>query len=266
MLISVVWMITGCDTVSETTSGPQGDWQLVWEDEFDGDANTPPNPEVWKHDVGGNGWGNNQLEYNTDRTDNVRLTGEGQLEIVAQREEYEGNAYTSGRILTEGLWEGGYGRYEARIQVPQGQGVWPAFWMLGAEFETVGWPTCGEIDILEMRGDDPFMVHGTVHGPGYSGGEGVGGSYESGVSFAEEFHIFRVDIDPDHISWYLDDEEFFTLRSGEVPEGAPWAFDGEYFLLLNVAVGGQFLDDPTEDTEFPVSMLVDYVRYYERIE
>ncbi len=262
---SAVPFLLGCQTVSDTDTADIGTWRLVWSDEFDGSANTAPDPTVWTHDVGGNGWGNGQLEYNTDRTDNVRLTGEGMLEIVAQREEYEGNAYTSGRIKTQGLWTGGYGRYEARIQLPEGQGVWPAFWMLGADFDTVGWPTCGEVDILEMRGDNPYEVHGTIHGPGYSGGESIGGSLTSDQSFVDDFHVFRVDIDPEHIAWYVDDQLYFTARSGETG-GMPWVFDDQYFLLLNVAVGGNYLDNPTDETQFPVSMLVDYVRFYERVQ
>ena len=250
----------------ETPSQDVGKFGLVFEHQFDGPAGTAPDPSVWKHDVGGEGWGNGQLEHNTDRTDNVRLTGDGFLEIVAQREEYQGNEYTSGRIKTEGLWTGGYGKYEARIKLPEGKGVWPAFWLLGADFETIGWPTCGEIDILEMRGDNPYEVSGTIHGPGYSGGDGRGGSFVSGEPLSDDFHVYRVDIDPEHISWFVDDEHYLTVSSGDIPSAVPWVFDDEFFIILNVAIGGNYLDDPDENTEFPVSMLVDYIRYYERLE
>lgn len=260
----LLWMLA-C-VAQESPSKNVGKFGLVWEHQFDGASNTPPDPSIWVHDVGGDGWGNNQLEYNSDRTDSVRLNGEGFLEIVAQREDFEGNEFTSGRITTNGLWTGGYGKYEARIKLPEGQGIWPAFWLLGADFNTVGWPSCGEIDILEMRGDNPYEVSGTIHGPGYSGGDGNGGVFQYGEPLSDDFHTYRVDIDPGHISWFVDDEHYLTISSGDIPSTAPWVFDGEYFILLNVAVGGNYLEDPDDNTEFPVSMLVDYIRYYERVE
>ena len=206
-----------------------GSLVLMFEHQFDGPAGHPPDPTVWKHDVGGEGWGNGQLEYNTDSTDNVRLTGDGFLEIVAQREEYEGNEYTSGRIKTEGLWTGGYGKYEARIKLPEGKGCVLAFWLLGADFETIGWPSCGEIDILEMRGDNPYEVSGTIHGLVDTLVETVEeDSFVSGEPLSDDFHVYRVDIDPEHISWFVDDEHYLTVSSGDIPSAAPWVFDDEF--------------------------------------
>ena len=244
-----------------------GTWSLVWSDEFDGAAGAPIDTSIWTHDVGGDGWGNEQLEYNTDRTDNVRLSGDGFLEIVALQENYESNSYTSGRIKTEGGYEQGYGRYEARIKMPAGKGLWPAFWMLGANFSEVGWPTCGEVDIMEYRGDNTYTAHGTVHGPGYSGGEGIGTSYVLPEgTFSDDYHTFAVEIDPEHIAWYVDDNLYQRLTPGDLPEGTPWVFSAEQFLILNLAVGGSFLENPDETTAFPATLSVDYVRAYERVE
>jgi beta-glucanase (GH16 family) len=244
-----------------------GAWELVWSEEFDGAAGEPVDERRWRHEVGGDGWGNEQLEYDTDSTDNVRLDGEGNLEIVAREEDFGGRSYTSGRISTIDRFELDRGRVEARIQVPEGRGLWPAFWMLGADYEEVGWPSCGEIDVMELRGEEPATSLGTVHGPGYSGGEGIGGEYSlSEGSFADDFHVFAVDIDPEHIAWSVDDEVFLRLHPGDLPAGSSWAFDRDFFLLLNLAVGGTFLDEPDDSTPFPATLRVDHVRAYTRAE
>lgn len=250
--------------VEEAT--PIGAWELVWSDEFDGGAGSAVNPDNWVHDVGGEGWGNNQLEHNTDRTDNVRHDGEGNLVIEAKIEDYGGNAYTSGRIKTQGRFTFNYGRVEARLKLPEGSGMWPAFWLLGDNIPQVGWPACGEIDIMELRGSQPYRMLGTVHGPGYSGGSGVGSEYTLVQgSFAEEFHVFAVDIDPGHIAWSVDDQVFHTLAPGDLPPNTPWVFDNDWFIILNVAVGGNFVG-PVDDSALPQQMEIDYVRVYERAE
>jgi beta-glucanase (GH16 family) len=215
--------------------------------------------------MGGDGWGNDQLEHNTDRTDNARLDGEGHLQIVARREAFEGNDYTSARLTTNGTFTQGYGRFEARVRLPKGQGLWPAFWMLGDDFGDVGWPGCGEIDILEMRGEDPGAVLGTLHGPGYSGGSAVGDTYVLGDdAFAEDFHTFRVDVDEGLITWWVDDVVYQRRTAADLPDGTAWVFDHPTFLILNLAVGGHFVQPPTDATPFPATMLVDHVRVYER--
>lgn len=261
----MLFLFIACTPPSEDTSS-FGSWELFWTDEFDGAENTEPDPTKWLHDVGGDGWGNNQLEYNTSTTNNVRLTGDGFLEIRANRENLGDNEYTSGRIKTKERFEHSYGRYEARIKLPEGQGLWPAFWMLGANIDEAGWPACGEIDILEMRGDNPQTVMGTIHGPGYSGGSGLGGEFSRESSFADDFHVFRVDVDDQHLSWFVDDEHYLTITPGDLPVGTAWVYDHDFFLLLNLAVGGNFLEDPTEETAFPASMLIDYVHVYRRVE
>ena len=256
-------LLMGCG-VGSTIEPVDRSWELVWSDEFDGPADSPPNPDNWVYNIGGDGWGNNQLEYNTDQTSNVRHDGDGFLRIVARQESFEGNDYTSARITTKDRYEFTYGRVEARIRLPEGRGIWPAFWMLGANFDEVGWPACGEIDILELRGDEPEVVLGTVHGPGYAAGESISGEYEHDQSVANDFHVYAVEWDPEHITWFFDDEVVHTVNPGDLPGTSPWVFDGDFFLILNVAVGGTFLEDPDETTEFPATMGVDYIRVYER--
>ncbi len=248
------------------------EWTLVWSDEFEGETGTPVNAEYWTHDVGGHGWGNNQLEYDTNDPQNASLDGSGNLAIVAREGSPEGRFchygncdYTSARLITRNNVELTYGRVEARIQIPRGQGIWPAFWMLGSNFQRVGWPNSGEIDIMENVGMEPQTVYGTVHGPGYSGANGVGGSYSMNEDFADDFHVFAVDWDPEAIRWYVDGELVNTVTPDDL-NGHEWAFDHDFFIILNVAVGGYWPGNPDETTEFPQTMLVDYVRVYQLAE
>ena len=242
-------------------------WELIWQDEFDGPAGQSPDSSKWMFDTWGNesGWGNNQLEYDTDRVENVSLDGEGSLAIIAREESYGGLNYTSARITTQNLYEVAYGRIEARIKLPWGQGLWPAFWLLGDNFNSVGWPYCGEIDIMEYRGQEPSIVHGTLHGPGYSGGQGVGTSYTlTNDRFDTGFHTFAIEWNVDSISWFVDDNIFQTLNSSDV--SGDWAYDHPFFIILNLAVGGGYVGSPDEHTIFPQTMLVDYVRVYQEID
>lgn len=236
--------------------------KVAWQDEFEGPAGQSPDSSRWGFDIGTD-WGNNQLEYDTDRPANVSLDGAGKLAITARKEAYMGRAYTSARINTLGRFDQAYGRFEARIRLPVGRGIWPAFWLLGSDFETVGWPACGEIDIMEYRGQEPSIVHGSIHGPGYSGGDAVTGRYNLvGDGFDDGFHVFAVDWDPDRISWSVDETRYQTVTRSDLPSGAPWVFDGPFFVILNVAVGGNFVGSPDGGTSFPQTMLVDWVRVY----
>ena len=248
---------------SEPEGPLQTGWSLVFEDDFEGAEGEPPNPDYWTHDVGGDGWGNEQLEYNTDRVENVFQDGLGKLQIVAIEEAYEGNAYTSGRITTKGKVEFTYGRFEAEIRVPAGNGLWPAFWLLGGTIDEVGWPACGEVDIMEVRGDAPDTMSGTLHGPGFSGGDSVGASFTLPEgTFEEDYHTFAVEIDPGFIAFYVDDYLYQRLAPGDV---AAWVFDDTpKFMILNLAVGGTFLGPPDDSTEFPAALKVRSVRVYER--
>ena len=254
---------TGAQRVDSTKDSSIEGWTLTWSDEFDGEAGQPPDPATWVHDVGGHGWGNEQLEFNTDRVDNAQLDGDGVLWIRATTESYGGNEYTSARIKTEGLKEFGYGRLEARIRLPAGKGIWPAFWMLGSQFSSVGWPGCGEIDILELRGSQPQNLLGTLHGPGYSGGNGVGSHYTAGSPLSEDFHIYAIERSENRIRWYLDDVMFSEKPPADLPADTEWVFNGDFFAILNVAVGGHFVEAPDQSTPFPALMGIDYLRFYE---
>ena len=240
--------------------GDSATWTLAWSDEFDGPAGELPSAANWAFDIGTD-WGNAQLEYDTDRPENVSLDGNGNLAITARQESYQGSAYTSGRIKTQGLFEQTFGRFEARIQLPTGQGIWPAFWMLGNDIDAVGWPECGEIDIMEYRGQEPSIVLGTIHGPGYSASAGVSGRYAlQGGRFDTDFHVFAIEWTEDGIAWFVDDDRYHFVDRSD-PEGR-WVFDHPFFILLNVAVGGGFVGSPNESTTFPQTMLVDWVRVY----
>ncbi|MBE2998734.1 glycoside hydrolase family 16 protein [Nocardiopsis sp. HNM0947] len=234
--------------------------ELVWSDEFEGSEGDAPDPDNWNHETGDHGWGNEELQNYTESRDNSALDGDGNLVITALD---EGDEYTSARMTTQGNMEHEYGRVEARIQLPEGQGIWPAFWMLGSEFPETPWPDSGEIDVMEFIGHETGTVHGTVHGPGYSGGDGVGSSYDhpDGGSFADDFHTYAIDWEPGSITWSVDDVPFNTITADDVD--GDWVFDQEFFLILNVAVGGEWPGYPDDSTEFPQQMVVDHVRVYD---
>lgn len=241
---------------------------LVWSDEFNGPDGSPPDPQKWSVVTGGSGFGNNELEYYTGRSINLQQE-KGNLVITAQKEAYSGSDgvsrdYTSARIQTKGLFQQQYGRMEARIKLPGGQGIWPAFWMMGENFDSVGWPACGEIDIMEKVGFEPSAVHGSLHGPGYSGGDPLTGTYTlpGQMQFSDDFHVFAVEWEPGEMRFYVDDVLYETQTARSLLPGKHWAFDHPFFLLLNVAVGGYWPGNPDSTTSFPVSMLVDYVRVY----
>ncbi len=259
-----LFAVAGCTSVSPSPSP-------VWSDEFDGPAGASFDRTKWVADTGGHGFGNEERQFYTTRTENVALDGEGHLVITALAEPqlstydcwYGRCRYTSTRLLTKGLFEQAYGRLEARIRVPRGQGIWPAFWMLGRNIDSVGWPQSGEIDIMENIGREPSILHGTLHGPGYSGAEGISGAdtLTSGA-WADDFHVFAVAWKPNEIRWLADGHEYHRLTPADLPAGRAWVFDRPFFLLLNVAVGGHWPGDPDDSTTFPQQMVVDYVRAY----
>ncbi len=259
MPLSFLWLAAGCAAPDPSP------WRVVWEDEFVGPAGSGVDPANWAADVGGDGWGNEQLEFDTAGTRNVDLDGNGFLRITARREAFGGRAWTSGRIRTAGLQSFTYGRIEARILLPEGKGLWPAFWMLGDDHAVAGWPACGEIDVVELRGEAPAEVLGTVHGPGYSGGQSVGSTLVAAEgAWTDDFHVYAVEWDPRIIAWFVDDELLGTVTAGDLPADAPWVFDHPFTLLLNLAVGGTFLEEPDDTTPDRAVMGVDYVRVSER--
>lgn len=250
-----------------------GEYRLAWSDEFDGAAGALVDPAKWVNETGGDGWGNQEREYYTTSASNAALDGSGHLVITARAEPasstlvcwYGACRYTSARLKTKGLFEQAFGRFEARLRLPRGQGLWPAFWMLGSDIDRVGWPKSGEIDIMENIGKEPHAVHGTLHGPGYSGGNGIGGSYTlAAESFADDYHVFAVEWSPTEIRWLVDSKEYRRTAITDLPAGTVWVFDHSFFMLLNVAVGGGWPGDPDATTTFPQQMLVDYVRVYQR--
>lgn len=243
---------------------------LTWSDEFNGAAGTAPDPAKWRHDIGGGGWGNNELQYYTNSTSNAAHDGNGNLVITARRENpagygcwYGSCQYTSARLLTAGTFTQAYGRFEARIKLPRGQGIWPAFWMLGDNFGQVGWPDSGEIDIMENIGREPSTVHGSLHGPGYSGGAAVTASYTlpGGRALADDFHVFAVDWAPDAITWSIDGIVYSRKTPADL-RGNRWVYDHPFFMILNVAVGGNWPGSPDATSTYPQQMLIDYVRVY----
>lgn len=253
---ALFFLVLGCAT--EETQTVATFTELVMQDEFDTDGT--PNSGIWDYDIGTgvNGWGNNELQYYTDRTENVTVQN-GVLIITAREESFEGSAYTSARLLTKGKFEQKYGRYEARIRLPYGQGMWPAFWLLGATDEA--WPQRGEIDIMENRGQEPTLISGTVHGPGYSAGESITKSYSlDNDRFDTGFHVFGIEWGPEYINFYADDVLYNQITPADVT--GEWVFDKPFFIIMNVAVGGSYVGSPNSETTFPQTMLVDYVRVY----
>jgi beta-glucanase (GH16 family) len=242
-------------------------WVLAWSDEFDAPDGSAPDPKKWTVETGGDGWGNKELEYYTARRTNSRVE-KGNLIIESRQEQFTGpdgvtREYTSARLKTEKLFTQKYGKFEARIRIPKGRGMWPAFWMLGDDFHATGWPACGEIDIMENVGSEPAKIHGTIHGPGYSGDDSLGAPYAlpSG-NIADDFHLFGVEWEPKEIRFYVDGHLYETRTPADLPAGARWVFDHPFYLILNVAVGGGWPGNPDASTKFPQEMLVDYVRVY----
>jgi len=249
---------------------PSGSWVLSWSDEFSGANGSAPDPAKWTYDLGGGGWGNGELQTYTNRAQNV-VVQNGNLVITAAKETFTGTDgisrdYTSARLKTQGLFSQSSGRFEARIKIPAGQGLWPAFWMLGNDVGTNGWPTCGEIDIMENVGYEPAIVHGTIHGPGYSGGTSIGaGKTLAAGKYADDFHVYAVEWEGTQIRFYVDGVLYATRTPADLPNnGSVWVFDHPFFLILNVAVGGNWPGAPDGSTTFPQQMLVDYVRVYRR--
>src|SRR5215216_3062090 len=263
-------------TTDQSAATDPSAWKMVWSDEFNSRARTAPNSLVWGQEVGDGtangsaGWGNDELEYYTAGTDNVATDGLGNLKITVKQADgslmcyYGPCQFTSARLLTKDRFEVAYGRVEARIKVPQGAGLWPAFWMLGTDIDEVNWPQTGEIDIMEFVGRQPNQVFGTLHGPGYSGGQSYGGIYSLGEPVSDNYHVFAVEWQPNQIVWYIDGIQYFRATSSDAfLQGKQWVFNHPFFILMNVAIGGNFGGAVGADTTFPQSMSVDYVRLYQ---
>lgn len=248
--------------------------KLAFKDEFNKSANSPVDLSKWTAEIGGEGWGNQELQYYTNSTQNAYHDGQGSLIIKAIKLNpplnlscwYGPCQYTSARLITKGKFEQKYGRFEARIKIPRGQGMWGAFWLLGNNIDTVGWATCGEIDIMENIGREPNIVHGTVHGPGYNGANGISSSYSlaNNAAFANEFHVYKTEWSENLIQFYVDGSLYKTIRSTDIPSGSQWVFEHPFFMILNFAVGGPWGGVPDNTSVFPQTMVIDYVRVYKR--
>jgi beta-glucanase (GH16 family) len=241
-------------------------WRLLWHDEFDGPAGAPPDPALWGYELGDGsaygipGWGNEELQHYTDLAENAALDGEGNLAITAR---HDGSTYTSARLLTRQTFTFTYGRIETRLKVPRGAGLWPACWTLGADIAEAGWPDCGEIDVMEHVCREPRSIFGTIHGPGYSGGDGYGKVVELEQDVADDFHLFRVDWDEGLLEWSLDENVYHRATPADLAPNR-WVFDHPFFVIVNLAVGGNFGGELAEETVLPQALLVDYVRVFER--
>jgi beta-glucanase (GH16 family) len=245
------------------------EWVMTWNDEFDGPNGSSPDKSRWGPETGGNSWGNHELQYYTARPENLRQQ-DGNLVMEAAKEEFTGSDgvtrhYTSARITTQGRFSQAYGRFEARIKIPFGQGMWPAFWLLGDSFPKAGWPACGEIDVMENSGAKRSTIRGSLNGPGYFDTEALTNSYTlPDGRFSDDFHVFAVEWAPGVIRFYVDDQLYATRTPADLPKGSAWVFDHPFFLVLNLAVGGNLPGKPDNSTVFPQRMLVDYVRVYSR--
>jgi beta-glucanase (GH16 family) len=263
---------------AETNSAPlplansTNGWKLIWHDEFNGPAGAGIDTNKWTAETGA-GRANQEWEFYTNDRTNVILDGHGHLDIIALKSptntfktRFGTGAYSSARFNTMNKFYMKYGRIEARIRVPAGQGMWPAFWMMGEDIATAHWPACGEVDIMENLGREPDTVHGTIHGPGYSGGHGLSGLFrlKNQERFADNFHVFSVEWETNEIRWYVDGQFYERRTPADLPAGKQWVYNKPFFLLLNLAVGGRWPGNPDETTKFPAVMAVDYVRVYQR--
>jgi beta-glucanase (GH16 family) len=256
------------DTSDPASSAPS---HLIWSEEFNGPAGGGPDSNNWNFDTGGKSWGNEELESYTSRPQNAELDGNGDLDITARAESYTGadgiyRQYTSARLQTLHKFQFQYGLVEARIQVPAGKGMWPAFWLLGDEgyASEHAWPDCGEIDAMEVIGSEPNVVYGTLHADWpWAPKDGIGGSAKSPKPLSAGFHVYGVEWAPQRISFLLDGAIYKTITPADLPPGAPWPFDHPFFLLLNLAVGGDWPGAPNASTQFPAHMLVDWVRVWQ---
>lgn len=231
---------------------------LVWADEFDGGGTL--DQTKWMYDLGGGGWGNRELETYTNSTDNVYLTG-GNLVIKALHGPGGPNDYTSGRILTKGKQNFQYGRIDVRAQVPKGKGIWPAIWMLGSDIDQNNWPRCGEIDIMEVRGSKPRELLTTMHFGNSSADHRMKGTTQvQPADLSDAFHTYSVVRSKDLLRFFLDGQLYYTMTGSDA---SPFPFNNPFFVVLNLAVGGDFDGNPDASTTFPQQMTVDYVRYYQ---
>ncbi|MGW3727820.1 ricin-type beta-trefoil lectin domain protein [Streptomyces sp. NPDC000851] len=266
LLAALSAVLVASAAIAPARAEPAGVRAVTFSDTFDGPAGAAADSSKWQIETGDN-VNNHERQYYTPGTNNAALDGQGHLVITARRENpnnyqcwYGRCEYTSARLNTAGKFTAQYGHVEARMKVPRGQGMWPAFWMLGNDLGDVGWPASGEIDVMENVGYEPSTVHGTIHGPGYSGSGGIGAAYSlpNGQAFADGFHTFAVDWAPDSITWSVDGNVYQRRTPADLG-GRTWVFNKPFFLIMNLAVGGYWPGDPDGSTVFPQQLVVDHV-------
>ena len=249
------------------TITPPGGWKLVWSDEFDKPDGSAPDENKWSYAVGAGGWGNGEYEYYTDhRLENAHID-HGMLVIEARKEDYLGHDYTSARLNTSQKGDWTYGRVEVRAKLPKGQGLWPAIWMMPTDSIYGGWPRSGEIDIMELLGNEPSRVYGTLHYGDPHDSQGSQFDLTDGSAFSDSFHTFAIEWEPGIIRWYVDGSQYFTVTQWFISDESrpfPAPFDQRFYLILNVAVGGTWPGYPDETTQFPQKMYIDYVHVYQK--
>lgn len=251
---------------------PPPGYALAWSEEFDQPAGTPPNPAHWSYDLGAHGWGNAEMQDYVSDLEHAQIVADPaaangralQITLTYNGQGLLHENFQSARLRTQGKFETQYGFIEARLRLPSGQGIWPAFWMLGADIGETGWPACGEIDIMENRGDKPGWNASSLHGPGYSGNSPLSGQYDllDGQEFHQAYHTFGVLWEPDSITSLVDGTPYVTQTAANIP-GKKWAFNHPFFFLVNLAVGGHFSGLPDQTTTFPQTLRVDYIRVYQ---
>jgi beta-glucanase (GH16 family) len=263
----------GPSSPAPTPTPNHAKWTLVWSDEFDGPAGARIDETKWNYELtdgcaqGNCGYGNNEKEYYTDSPNTISLNGQGQLMIVGRTAPpglacyYGPCMYTSGKVTTRGKVLAQPGRVEARIRLPAGQGLWPAFWMLGQDFPAISWPACGELDIMENKGSEPSISSSAIHGPGYSGNTPFAHRQPVNVPLAD-YHVFAVEWDARAVRFFIDDVAHFSVTRDAIQQYGKSILDQPFFIILNLAIGGHFDGDPKSDAIFPATMLVDYVRVY----
>ena len=276
-LVLTALLLCACSTASVVSTPSPITWTQVWSDEFDGAAGASIDATKWSYQTADGckegicGWGNNEKEYYTDASENISLNGHGQLVIVARTAPpgltcyYGPCRYTSGKITTRDKMVAQPGRVVARIKLPPGQGLWPAFWMLGHTYPVTPWPACGELDIMENKGSQPRTTSSAVHGPGYSGATPFAHAHDlSSGALSDDFHTFAVEWDALRVRFFVDDAVHYEITRHALEQYGSSILDQPYFVILNLAVGGHFDGDPQSDAIFPATMLVDYVRVYVR--
>lgn len=275
LMMLIVMLLAGAAHAADAKN-----WKLVWSDEFTSGA---LDRAKWDFQLGGHGWGNNELEYYTDRTDNAYVK-DGMLHIRAAKERFENRDYTSARLYSKGRYSKRYGRFEWRAKLPLGKGLWPALWLMPEQSVYGGWPASGEIDVMEARGQEPNKVLGTIHfGSSAPRNVHIGEDYilPGGGSIAD-FHEYALEWEPGVFRWYVDGKLYETRRwwwscskkeswrgrnPRDMSEVNPWPapFDQPFHMIMNLAVGGNFLGNPDAATPFPAEMVVDYVRVYDKV-